>query len=163
VTDFDDIRSDLDDLEGELENQRTQQEVGGPRRSQQLDDMLSTVQRLKERLRYLETKNDGDQRLAAVFDRLGQFTALAHARLEYMEETAGQRNGSAFPADPKVLAEGEWLRGMLAGPPTDDVAPQLFMRAPRPRVQRGLDQLAETLLRTTSAREVLKGHKGRRP
>ena len=37
--------------------------------------------------------------------------------------------GSAFEVDPKILAEGEWLKAMLAGPPEESPGPVFLRRA----------------------------------
>lgn len=35
-------------------------------------------------------------------------------------------DGTAFPADPNVLEEGEFLKAQAPGPPSDDIDPQFI-------------------------------------
>lgn len=160
TTGSDDVLNMLEAINEKLERLSLEHKIGDPKRERELDDLRAEAREAMQAFSDLERAQATEDRLAIIFDELRKNTALAHKRLEYVEDTVGDRNGSAFPADPKILAEGKWLKGMLAGPPTEDVDPGLLMNAPRPRVRRGLDELAVAVLNTTSARETFKNVKG---
>lgn len=150
------LKNKLAAINEKLDRMTLEQKIGDPKREQELDELRTETREAIEAFSDWERAQEAEGRLADVFEELRKYAALAHKRLEHVEKVVGDGNGPAFPADPEILAEGEWLKGMLAGPPTDDVAPQLLMKASRPRVQRGLDELAVGVLNTSSAKETLK-------
>ena len=152
---YEEITRRLEAVNERIERLALEQKIGDPKREQEIDALRDETAGLGRALADLDHTDDAESRLADIFEELRKTTALTDKRLAHVE-TKLDRNGSTFAADPSVLAEGAWLKGMLAGPPTDDADPQLLMDAPRPRVRRGLDELAAAMFNTSSAQEGLK-------
>lgn len=145
MTGPEDFLNKLDELEAELANLNVQQKVVQPRTQEHLERLLGRARQVIEEFRTWQRSRSDEERLAAIVEQLREYTAIAHERLEHIEEFMHDGAGTTFPADPEVVAEGEWLKGMLAGPPSPANDPQLLKDAPIEEFPSGLGVLAEAL------------------
>jgi hypothetical protein len=152
----DDVRTKLDEVLARIERLNLQQMTVEPKRAQELQDLLDEARKLVEAAHAWQREQEDERRLAQLFEGLGQYTTAAHDRLSRSEERlerverlliGGRRQG--FEADPEIVEEGEWLKGMLFGPTSDDSDPQLLKDARRVRSAR--DALAAELSQREAA------------
>lgn len=149
MTEPDDVLKTLGELKEELEHVNLQQMAQEPKKQKQLAGLIDSVNKAIAEVKASQRIEQSNELLVALFKEIRQQTAVANERLKYVEATLTGGNGSPFPAKKEILEEGEWLKGMLAGPPSDDVDPQLLKDAPRYEIPSGLSLLAQGLATTS--------------
>jgi hypothetical protein len=89
--------------------------------------------------------------LAAINENTKTTNALltvSNARLAQLEQEVASRDDTAFPADAGLLAEGEFLRGQLAGIQDTEEPRPLFKDAQVTPVVGGFDLITSTVCAT---------------
>jgi chromosome segregation ATPase len=144
-------------LEDEVPNKERQAE-----RSQTLKKLADALARLRELERSheqggeladaLTQMNKGTkQLLAAIIENTKTTNALltvSNARLAQLEQEVVSGDETAFPADPKLLAEGDFLSAQLAGIQGTEEPRPLFKDAQVTPVVGGFDLITSTVCAT---------------
>ena len=157
---YDEIAQGMEEAQAELERAALEDEVPNTKRQTERTRTLKKLTDSLARLRELERSRRHDGELADALTHIDKGTkqllrainantkktndllAISNTQLAQLEQEIVTGDGTAFPADPKVLAEGEFLRAQLGGiQSTEDPRP-LFKDAVPPVIPGGLDVLS---------------------
>ena len=123
----------MEEAQAELERAALEDEVPNKKRQAERAHTLKKLADALARLRELERSRRQDSELAGALTQMNKGTkqllaainantkttndllAMSNARLAQLEQEIVSGNDTAFPADPKVLEEGEFLRAHLGG------------------------------------------------
>lgn len=156
---YDEIAQGMEEAQAELERAALDEEIPKKRQAERARTLKKLADSLA-RLREVEGSRKRESELAGALTHFDKGTkqllrainnntkktndllALSNAQLAQLEQEIASDNGTAFPADPRVLAEGEFLRAQLGGiQSTEDPRP-LFKDAVPPVIPGGLDVLS---------------------
>jgi hypothetical protein len=159
-SEYDEIAQGMEEAQAELERAALEEEVPDKKRQAERAQTRKKLADALARLRELERSRRQDSELAGALAQMNKGTkqllrainantkttndllAISNARLAQLEQEIVSGNDTAFPADPKVLAEGEFLKAQLGGiQSTEDPRP-LFKDAVPPVIPGGLDVLS---------------------
>lgn len=167
-SEYDEIAQGLEEAQAELERAALEEEVPNKKRQAERTQARKKLADAAGRLKELERQRKTDSELAGALNQWNKSTkqlltaitantrttndllTISNARLAQVEQeiVTGSNNGTAFPADPKVLAEGEFLKAQLGGiQSTEDPRP-LFKDAATPALPGGLDVLSAAVCAT---------------
>jgi hypothetical protein len=171
-SEYDDIVRGMEEAQAELEREALEDEIPNKRRQAERTQALKKLAYSSARLRELERRRTVDSELAGALTQMNKGTkqllaainantkttndllAISNARLAQVEqEIVSSDDGTAFPADPELIAEGLFLKTQLGGlQGTEDPRP-LFKAATPPVITPGLDVLSSSVC-TKCADEV---------
>jgi hypothetical protein len=127
VSRHEEVLARLEEAFSNLETLAVHQATAEPRRAREIEEAKSAVRAALDEIRDMEEAQESDERLAEVVEQLALFTRTAQRRadasekrLRRIERSTAPRTGSVFKANKKIVKEGKWLAGMLAGPPSPD-------------------------------------------
>lgn len=159
-SEYDEIKQAIEEAKGELERARVEDEVPKKQRQAERVQTLEALTAALERLRELERSRRQDSELAEALRHMSKGTkellaainantkttnellAISNVRVTQLEQEIVSGNHTEFTADPRVLAEGEFLKAQLGGiQSTEDPRP-LFKDAVPPVIPGGLDVLS---------------------
>ena len=163
MTAYEDVQQRMRDAFEMLENIALEQASAEPKRTDKVKKALKDVTAALEAAEAWQREQEGEQRLALLFDELTRYTRkadkrlrVAEARLRALEKadgSGGRRQG--VKPNRALIAEGKLLAGMLEGPPDDGLKPAYFKDAARGPVVPAVDLLAVDLasrVKTTKTR-----------
>jgi hypothetical protein len=158
-SEYDEIAEGIEEAQAELERAALEEELPNKKRQTELAQTRKKLADALARLRELERGRKHDGELAGALAHIDKGTkqllrainantkttneliAISNAQLAQLEQEIVSGNDTPFPADPKVLAEGEFLKAQLGGiQSTEDPRP-LFKDADPPVIPGGLDVL----------------------
>jgi hypothetical protein len=159
-SEYDEIAQGIEEAQAELERAALEEELPNKKRQTELAQTRKKLADALARLRELERSRRHDGELAGALTHIDKGTkqllraitantkttnellAISNTQLAQLEQDIASSNGTAFEADPKVLAEGEFLKAQLGGiQSTEDPRP-LFKDAVPPVIPGGLDVLS---------------------
>ena len=163
-SEYDEIAQGMEEAQAELEREALEDEVPNKRRQAERARALKKLADSSARLRELERRRTVDSEFAGALTEMNKSTkqllvainantkttndllAISNARLAQVEqEILSSDNGTPFPADPELIAEGAFLKAQLSGlQGTEDPRP-LFKAATPAVVTPGLDVLASSV------------------
>jgi hypothetical protein len=162
----DDVLSRLEEVLMRLERMSLEHKVVDPKREQELDALLEETRAIVREVHGWMAKHDDNRRFAQILEEIGKSIvttekrlAVSEARLECVEDTAADRGGSAFKADPEIIAEGAWIVEQLAGPSPTGVDVRFLKDAHRSPVPPAVDLLRSQLAQPPAQ----SGAKGKTP
>jgi len=109
------------------------------REESQFAGVLSEIHKSNKELLAAITKNTG---------ATNKILATADTRLAHLEQSVTSNDGTAFPADPRVLEEGEFLRTHLIGLLDTERPGPLFNDAVPQPTPSGFDDLTSAICTT---------------
>jgi hypothetical protein len=159
-----DVLNKLEAMIEKLENLSLQQQTAGPKRQKVVDELLTEARDTIESVIRWQRRRENEAQIAELLEAIDNNTtkfleaintntettnnllAVSEVRLRQVErELAEQDGGSAFEADPAVLAEGQFLTAQLAGVQGTEGRGPLFKDAPVIRSPSGLEVLADAV------------------
>jgi hypothetical protein len=152
VSEPDDFLRSLEKVVARLERMSVEHKLDEWKGEQEVDLVLDeTREILSEVHRWMRERGD-EGRFVTLLDAIGRSTAAAEARLAmsevrlaHVEDMLADGDKTAFKADPKIIAEGEWLREQLAGPSPSHADVAYLKDAPRTRFVSSIDVLRAEL------------------
>jgi hypothetical protein len=162
VTGPDEVLQKLEEVASGIEKLNLQQMTVEPKRTQELVDVLYGIKEAVEAARDWQREQRNEERLAALFAEFGKYTAAAHerlatseARLQEIEHAVVDGRRRRVRVKPEIIDEGKYLKGVLAGPPSDADDPQYLKDAARVPIKASIDVIADglsTRAKTTTAK-----------
>ena len=163
TSEYDEIAQGMEDAQAELERAALEEEIPNKKRQAERAKTLKKLADSLARLREVEGTRKHESELAGAlthFDRgtkqllrainantkkTNDLLAVSNAQLAQLEQEIVSGDDTAFAADPRVLAEGEFLKAQLGGiQSTEDPRP-LFKDAVPPVIPSGLDVLSDAV------------------
>jgi hypothetical protein len=132
-SEYDEIARGMEAAQAELERAALEDEVPDKKRQAERAQTLKKLADALARLRELERSRRQDSELAGALTQMSKGTkqlldainantkttndllAMSNARLAQLEQDIVSGNDTAFPADPRVLEEGRFLKAQLGG------------------------------------------------
>jgi hypothetical protein len=163
-SEYDEIAKGMEEAQAELERAALEDEIPNKARQTERARAMKKLADSFARLRELERHRTVDSELAGALTQINKSTkqllaainantkttndllVISNARLAQLEqEIVSSDNGTAFPADPQLIAEGAFLKAQLGGlQGTEDPRP-LFKDATPAVVTPGLDVLSSSV------------------
>lgn len=162
-SEYDEIAKGMEEAQAELERAALEEEVPNKARQTERARALKKLGDSFARLRELERHRTVDSELAGALTQINKSTkqllaainantkttndllTISNARLAQLEQEIVSNDGTAFPADPQLIAEGAFLKAQLGGlQGTEDPRP-LFKDATPAVVTPGLDVLSSSV------------------
>jgi len=165
-SEYDEIAQGMEEAQAELEREALEEELPNKRRQTERARALKKLADSSARLRELERRRRVDSELADALTQMNKSTkqllaainantkttndllAISNARLAQLEQEIVSGSDTPFPADPKVLAEGEFLKTQLSGIQGTEEPRPLFKDAPVTAVVGGFDLITSTVCAT---------------
>jgi hypothetical protein len=164
-SEYDEIAQGMEEAQAELEREALEEELPNKRRQTERARALKKLADSSARLRELERRRRVDSELADALTQMNKSTkqllaainantkttndllAISNARLAQLEQEIVSGD-TPFPADPRVLAEGEFLKAQLSGIQGTEEPRPLFKDAPVTAVVGGFDLITSTVCAT---------------
>jgi hypothetical protein len=160
ATEHQDVLNKLETIIEKLEHLSVQQQTSEPKRQKVVDELIREAQDAVEHIVQWQRKRENEAHLAELLETIDRNTTtflhainantattnelltVSEARLRQIEQELADSDGTAFEADPNVLAEGEFLKAQLTGVVGTEGPGPLFKDAPVVQRPSGLEVLA---------------------
>jgi hypothetical protein len=162
-SEYEEIAQGMEEAQAELERAALEEELPNKKRQTELEQARKKLADGLARLRELERSRKQNGELAGALAHIDKGTkqllrainantkttndllTISNTQLAQLEHDIVSGNGTAFEADPRVLAEGEFLKAQLGGiQSTEDPRP-LFQDAVPPLIPGGFDVLSDAV------------------
>jgi hypothetical protein len=167
-SDYDEIAEGLEEAQAELERMELEEQLPNQKRQRERSRALKKTRDALELAKDNARRQRDERQFAGVLSEIhksnkqllaaitkntaatNRILATADTRLAHLEQSVTSNDGTAFPADPRVLEEGEFLRTHLTGLLDTERPGPLFNDAVPQPTPGGFDDITSVICTTCS-------------